>query len=537
MKYMSNFKEILANLYYLNHPLISGFSALYAISLGVFVLLKNKQSKIHQALFWLTFVLSIWFFGNALSMFYFNNLELAIFWFKFAYTTVPFISLTFYNFYLVYSGKKNEFFYPLIYVICILEILYLWFSNDIRIGVYALPNVGLIYQRMSPFFYFLIFGMIKYIILTTATAIFSWNEFKKETDFFKKTRLKWLTISFFVIILGLLEWLVAFDIPLHIGWFPLLLFISILAYTILKYQLMDINILIKKGLIYSVVIALISGFLVGASFLSSWLAGIIPGFQFWIVPLLTAITTFVIGNLFWRKSKQIEKAYEVEKKAVEELKALNQAKDEFILITQHHLRTPLTIMKGYLDVILNKFQDKVDPKALEYVDKVAKSTNRLTRIANEFLDITQFQIGKGLLKIEPTNPYSLIKEILDELQPEIEKKKLFVKINPEPKDWFLVPADSQKFKQALFNIIDNAIKYTPVGGVTITLEKNKDKAILVIGDTGIGLSAEDLKHLFVEVFERSKEARIVFPVGRGVGLFVTARIIKIHQGRIWAESE
>lgn len=242
------------------------------------------------------------------------------------------------------------------------------------------------------------------------------------------------------------------------------------------------------------------------------------------------------------QTAEIRKAYEVEKKAFEELKKLDAAKDEFILITQHHLRTPLTIMKGYLDAVLHKFQGKADPKALEYIDKVAKSTNRLTRIVNEFLDITQFQIGKGgLLKIEPVNIHNLIKEILEELQPEIEKKKLFVKINPEPKDWPLVPAEPQKLKQALFNIIDNAIKYTPAGGITVTLKKvsgrQADKVILTVEDTGIGLSPEDLKLLFVEVFERSKEAKKVFPAGRGVGLFVTARIIKIHQGRIWAESE
>src|SRR3989338_170400 len=237
-----------------------------------------------------------------------------------------------------------------------------------------------------------------------------------------------------------------------------------------------------------------------------------------------------------KQTAEISQAYEVEKKAHEELKKLDAAKDQFILTTQHHLRTPLTVMKGFLSVIL-KSKNKLEPKTVDYVEKISASTGRLAQIVNEFLDIAQFQVGKGLLNVKEINLYNLVKEITDELSLEMKKKKLFLKISPEPQDWPSVSVESDKFKPALFNIIDNAIKYTQAGGIVINLEKQNSKVILSVQDTGIGLEPEELKHLFSEVFERGEEAKKTFPTGRGIGLYVTNGIIKAHGGRIWAESE
>ena len=237
-----------------------------------------------------------------------------------------------------------------------------------------------------------------------------------------------------------------------------------------------------------------------------------------------------------KQTAEIRQAYEVEKKAHEELKKLDAAKDQFILTTQHHLRTPLTVMKGFLSVIL-KSKNKLEPKTVDYVEKISASTGRLAQIVNEFLDIAQFQVGKGLLSVKEINLYNLVKEITDELSLEMKKKKLFLKISPKPQDWPSVSVDSEKFKPALFNIIDNAIKYTQAGGITIGLNKQNSKVILFVQDTGIGLEPEELKHLFSEVFERGEEAKKVFPTGRGIGLYVTSSIIKAHEGKIWAESE
>lgn len=235
---------------------------------------------------------------------------------------------------------------------------------------------------------------------------------------------------------------------------------------------------------------------------------------------------------------KLKSAYEVEKKARMDLEKLDEAKDQFVLITQHHLRTPLTIMKGYIYSILSEFGGRLEPKIVDYLGKVSSSTDRLVKMVNEFLDISQFQVGKSILKLAPVNLKTVILEIIDELQPEIQKKNLFVRVVPEA-EWPELVIDREKLKQAVFNLIDNAIKYTEKGGVTVSFEEQKDKTriILAVQDTGIGLTEEEITGLFSRFFERGEKAKTLFATGRGIGLFVAANIVKMHGGRMWATSE
>ena len=143
------------------------------------------------------------------------------------------------------------------------------------------------------------------------------------------------------------------------------------------------------------------------------------------------------------QTAEIRKSYEVEKKAHDELKKLDIAKDQFILIAQHHLRTPLTIMKGFLSVVL-KSKNKFEPKVIGYVEKISASTNRLAQIVNEFLDIAQFQAGRGLLKIKEIDFYGLINHRRTFFGDE---KKLFLKVVPRAEDWPLIPADRENLNR------------------------------------------------------------------------------------------
>ncbi len=104
----------------------------------------------------------------------------------------------------------------------------------------------------------------------------------------------------------------------------------------------------------------------------------------------------------------------------------------------------------------------------------------------------------------------------------------------------MIMADATKLREALYNLIDNAVKYTEKGGVAVELRfvvKNKKHyALITITDTGIGMNPEEVANVFGRQFERSKEAKKVYALGRGIGLFIAASIIKAHKGRIWAES-
>lgn len=237
------------------------------------------------------------------------------------------------------------------------------------------------------------------------------------------------------------------------------------------------------------------------------------------------------------QTKEIKKAYEVEKRARKGLARLNEAKNQFIMASQHHLRTPLTAMRGYLDLLLTGTYGKVPPKIKDTLFKFQLSTQRLIKVVNEFLDITQFQLGKEVITLQPNVQVEpVLKEVMEELQLEAKARGVHLKLR-KPAKIPRIKADPERLKIALFNIVDNGIKYTRQGGVTIKLEVEKLRLRIAIQDTGIGIPREELKTLFARTFERSREAKKIHGTGRGIGLFIAGHIIRAHNGKIWAESE
>jgi len=222
----------------------------------------------------------------------------------------------------------------------------------------------------------------------------------------------------------------------------------------------------------------------------------------------------------------------------QEFQRLDKVKNQFILTTQHHLRTPLSIIKGYLATILGGIYGEIkNQKINQALKNTLLATQRLITLVNEFLDISQFQLGKGVLKKEEINLKDVLNEVVLELKPEAEKKKLYLKMVFKAKDLKL-KADFQRLKEAFFNLIDNAIKYTQKGGVEIKVESKAPETLLVsIKDTGIGMSKETLSKIFKGLFERGKEAEAVELTGKGIGLFISKTLIDAHGGKIWAESQ
>ena len=154
--------------------------------------------------------------------------------------------------------------------------------------------------------------------------------------------------------------------------------------------------------------------------------------------------------------------------------------------------------------------------------------------------------GKSIIKKETVNLKELVENILDEFSPQILEKRIEASlIFPTKEEDNFLSIDKEKIKEALSNLVDNAIKYNKEKGeIKIKGEKTRhpierEKFIyrLTIEDTGIGLTEEELPKLFTQYFQRGKEAEKLYTTGRGIGLTITKNIIQAHQGRIYAESE
>ena len=208
------------------------------------------------------------------------------------------------------------------------------------------------------------------------------------------------------------------------------------------------------------------------------------------------------------------------------------------MATQHHLRTPLTIMKGYLSVFLSKKQ-KLDLKTKEsYVEKTLNATNRIAKLVNELLDVSQLQLGKKLLIFQPVDIKNIIEDVVENLQEEILIKKLVVKILPEnDKDWPLIPANLEKLKIVFSNIIDNAVKYTPKGEIIIQGKQIDGFFQISVQDTGIGIDPEEIEGLFTQYFERGEQAQKFTPRAEASVCLLPPALLKPIKEKIWAESE
>ncbi len=239
-----------------------------------------------------------------------------------------------------------------------------------------------------------------------------------------------------------------------------------------------------------------------------------------------------------REVKQREKIEVLNKElevANEKLQDLDKFKNQFFVQARHDLRTPMTSIVGYADLIISGTLGKTPKKIVEVTKKIETSAQNMRTMAESFLDTAQFQLGRSPLQLKPdVSLQALLNEILDQSKTRAEQEGIYLKLEKTEKD-IVITADKEKLKSALSNIVGNAIKYTKQGGVNIELESDDQNATIVISDTGIGIPADKIKTIFEQKFERSKEAQQTAE-GRGVGLYLSGQIIKYHQGKAWAES-
>lgn len=217
------------------------------------------------------------------------------------------------------------------------------------------------------------------------------------------------------------------------------------------------------------------------------------------------------------------------------LKRLEELKNEFVFIAAHELRSPVTVIKGYLSMILEskpkKFKD-----VEEHLVKINNANQRLGQLVNDLLEVARSEAGKITVDVAPLDIRETIKSVADELKPLADEKSISLSYNI-PKEMPLVLGADDRLKEILVNLAGNAIKYTQNGGaVRIAHEIKKDEIITTVSDNGFGISQESQKKLF-EKFYRVKTEKTERIQGTGLGLFIVKELIQKMNGKIWVESE
>jgi signal transduction histidine kinase len=525
-------------LYYSHIP-----TAIVIVFIGLFLFFKNNGNKLSGRLFlFISLVFLIWILSDLTLWLTYNSTVMMFLWSFFGVLYILMHIFVLYFIYSVFDKKDISNFIKYIFLLLLVPISYLTVTK-FNLLAFDATNCQPIEGH-----YFIGLQYSLGILLIIWLLSLVYVRFKKTSGENKKQILSvglgallfLITFSWSEIIGSLTE---DFVITQY-GLFGAPIFAAFIIYSIVRFKTFDIK-------------------LIGAQVLT-WALVILIGSQFFFIKVtinyyLTSITflgVIVAGSMIVRNVKrEIAQKEEMEKLAKsleiaankleasnlslqvanEKLKELDSMKSEFVSLATHQIRGPLAAIKGYVSMMTEGDYGEVPPTIKEPLAVVFKSTDSLSQMVTDFLDVSRIDLGQMKYDFSEFDFRDLVQEVTKEFQPSIVSKGLEFKV--DIKDQICpVRADRVKMKQVLNNIIDNAGKYTKQGFIHVSLERINDKVLFAVKDTGVGIGPKTMPLLF-QRFSRAKNANETNILGTGLGLYVAKKMVEANNGRIWAQSE
>jgi len=511
---------------------------------------KNDGARffIVAAFFVATWVLSMFFF-RAIS-----DVEILIIPTKALYVVgiiiVHFLLLFSYEFLSGTREAVSRLMYIMLTAITLVLVLLIIFTDSIIAGVEFAQNgkvvsFGLLYIPYS-------IMMLTYLIITYSNFFNRAALFMRNNNKVGHRQLMYVIVGTGVsIFLGLI-----FDIILpYFGdfrgyWFgPVMniLFVAATTYAILKHHLFNLKVIATEIFIFSLWVVM----------LSRALSSLTATDQAINIGVLLA--TILIGILLIRSVlKEVETREQIEllaqdlKVTNERLKELDVLKSQFLSIASHDLRAPLTTIRNFMSLLLDGTYGKIPQAADEGMRQVFERATEMAKSVDDYLNVSRIEQGKMKYDFAETDLVKIISDTAQPFKSIAEKKGLSFALRT-PADLKPIPAkaDEGKLHEAFSLLIDNAIKYTPEGAVTVSVQRTGDPSTtpaqgangygagrvqVIIKDTGVGISKETMPKLF-KLFSTGEESRKVNTSSTGVGLYVAKAIMEAHKGTLRAESE
>jgi signal transduction histidine kinase len=294
-------------------------------------------------------------------------------------------------------------------------------------------------------------------------------------------------------------------------------------YAIYRYNLFATKVITTEILTFIIWFALLM-----RSLLSEGTISIITNYG-----LLAVITVF--GVFLVRSVHEEVRAREEAVELTEKLKKLNQEKSRMLSIASHQFRSPLTSIEGYASMIQDGSYGEVPDYLQEPIDRILKSSQKLAHIVDDFLNISRIEDGRMDYNVKPADVAEATKAVVEEVQGSIDKQKQDLHFETDESSDYPAKVDVGKFQQVITNLVDNAIKYTEEGNITVRVKRKHSSIIIEVEDEGIGIDPADTDKIFSQ-FARADEAQAVNVSGSGLGLYIARQIINAHDGKIWATS-
>jgi signal transduction histidine kinase len=218
---------------------------------------------------------------------------------------------------------------------------------------------------------------------------------------------------------------------------------------------------------------------------------------------------------------------------ITQLKELEQRKDMFIGMASHELKTPVTSLLGFTQVLQKRFQQRDDEQSLQFLSIMDGQLKKLTKLINDLLDISKMQTGQLTYNEEAFDLNELVRETVRNLQAATRSHQLLLEGEVQAQ----VLGDKDRLGQVLINLVTNAIKYSPQADkVIVSISIDAGEAIVRVQDLGIGIAEAHRQRIFERFYQVGDPLERTFP-GLGIGLYISSEIIKRHRGKIWVDSK
>lgn len=515
-----------------NVPLLINYSHFVAIfsamTISLLVFFRDPRNLLSQFFLLFSSLFSVWALLN-IHLWATNDPASVMFAWSLQVLIEPLTyAIAFYLFYIFLHQQVPRFRYQLFTVVTLLPLIIL-LPTELNLEAVQLSTCESIEGPLA--IYYSYFVNLLFTLMIVAVGVRNLPNLEKQ---------KRLTAIYFLV--GLVTFLLSFTSGNIIssftddwtvsqyGLFGMPVFASLIAYSMVKFNAFKIQIAgaqILVGVLWILVCSLL--------FVDEEL--------FTIVVIATLIFTTVAGYLLttsvrqeFRQRLEIEQLAIKLEKANQRLKILDQLKSEFVSIASHQLRSPLTSVRGYASMLLEGSYGKLNDKTKDAVERIAESSRMMALSVEDYLNVSRIQAGNMKYEYADFNLADTASHIVDDVRRDAIKRGLILSFKSEMKKTGIVHADKGKTMQILHNLINNSIKYTPKGSVTVFAHDSGKQIMIDIIDTGIGMSEETMSSIFGK-FERARNANVINVTGTGLGLYVAQKMAEEMGGSIKAFSD
>ncbi|MBD3310951.1 MAG: hypothetical protein GF349_00450 [Candidatus Magasanikbacteria bacterium] len=424
---------------------------------------------------------------------------------------------------------NKKLFFLLVFFVSILMVLSLTdiFFKDISINSSS-EIVAVVGNGMIIFLIYSVFFSLLAIYLLIKKYIKASGIVKRQIAFMMVGVLVLLCLLIFTVLVPVVIWKESFFI--NYAHIYVMFFLVMVGISILKYHLFNIKLIATESFVGILIVVLIIEGLLSGSLVELL-------FKIFFSFLVAVLGVFLVRSVKKevKQRKEVTRLARKLKKANQKLKELDEIKTEFLSIASHQLRTPLSIIKGYIELIKDNAYGKTTDKTKKILGDIDTSNERLVKLIDEFLDVTRIEQGRTKFVFDYHDINDIISDVVSQLKQRAKEKGIKVSWKPSKTIGKKLYLDPGKIRHVIFNFLDNAIKYSHKGTVRVDIKKEKKGVAVSVRDEGIGFGRKDGDNLF-QKFYRGDNVKKAQAGGTGLGLFICKKFVEAHKGRVWAKS-